>query len=103
MTRMDEVSHILLSIIDNVLEMARIEKGTLELDETVWNIYQFTDYLYSVFMPMMEKKGLKFIRSINITNAYIWCDSGKLRDICINILTNAYKYTLEGGTVSFTV
>lgn len=103
LTRMDEVSHILLSIIDNVLEMARIEKGTLELDETVWNIYQFTDYLYSVFMPMMEKKGLKFNRSINITNAYIWCDSGKLRDICINILTNAYKYTLEGGTVSLTV
>ena len=103
LSKMNEVSHILLSIIDNVLEMARIEKGTLELNETVWSVHQFVDYLYSVFMPVMDKKKLKFIRNINVNNPYIWCDAGKLRDIFLNILSNAYKYTNDGGTVNFTV
>lgn len=103
LSKMNEVSHVLLSIIDNVLEMARIEKGTLELDETVWNAYQFADYLYSVFMPMMEQKGIAFTRRIKVEHAYVYCDTGKLRDIFINILSNAYKYTDAGGSVSFVV
>ena len=103
LTKMGEVSQVLLSIIDNVLEMARIEKGTLEMVESVWNAYQFADYLYSVFMPMMEKKGLKFTRKISVKHPYVYCDAGKLRDIFLNVVSNAYKYTNTGGSVSFFV
>ena len=103
LVKMGEVSRVLLSIIDNVLEMARIEKGTLELHENVWNAYQFADYLYSVFMPMMDKKNLKFIRKVNVKHQYIYCDAGKLRDVFLNVISNAYKYTPEGGSISFEV
>uniref|UniRef100_UPI0025FB242E PAS domain-containing sensor histidine kinase n=1 Tax=Anaerovibrio sp. TaxID=1872532 RepID=UPI0025FB242E len=101
--KMNEVSKVLLSIIDNVLEMARIEKGTLEMDEAVWDAYDFMDYLHSVFMPMMEKKGLIFTKDIHLKHSHIYCDSVKLRDVFLNIITNAYKYTESGGRVNMSV
>lgn len=94
--KIEDASMVLLSIINNVLEMARIEKGTVELDETAWSVEQFLDILYSIFGDMMEKKGLKFIREQRVEHPYIYCDPTKLREVLINILSNAYKYTPQG-------
>lgn len=93
-------SSVLLSIINNVLEMARIEKGVVELDETAWSVEQFSDALCSVFNEMMREKGIEFTREINVQHNYVFCDSLKLREIFINIISNAYKYTEMGGKVS---
>ena len=98
--KIQEASTVLLSIINNVLEMARIEKGTLEVDETAWSTEQFNDTLYSVFHELMKEKGLKFTRQIEVQNHYVYCDPIKLREIFINILSNAYKYTNPGGSVN---
>lgn len=95
--KIEDASMVLLSIINNVLEMARIEKGTVELDETPWSAEQFGDVLYSIFIDMMEKKGLKFTREINVKHPYIYGDTIKLREVFINIISNAYKYTPKGG------
>lgn len=97
--KIEESSNVLLSIINNVLEMARIEKGVLELDETAWSAEQFNDTLYSVFIDMMTQKGLEFTREIKVKNNYVYCDTIKLREVFINILSNAYKYTKPGGKV----
>ena len=91
---------VLLSIINNVLEMARIESGRLDLNDTVGSVEQFDDNIYSMFHEMMDEKGIEFNRSINVKNSYIYCDQDKLRDIFINILSNAYKYTNSGGRVN---
>lgn len=98
--KIEESSAVLLSIINNVLEMSRIEKGTLELDETAWSAEQFNDTLYSIFHEMMTEKGIEFIRKIDVEHPYVFCDPIKLREIFINILSNAYKYTNPGGQVS---
>lgn len=92
-------SSMLLSIINNVLEMARIEKGTLAREEIVWSAEQFNDTLCSVFQEMMEHKGIVFTRKIDVSHPYVFCDPIKLREIFINILSNACKYTPSGGKV----
>lgn len=97
--KIEESSNVLLSIINNVLEMARIEKGTLELNETVWSAEQINDIIYSVFAVMMEQKGIEFTHEVNVSHNFIYCDQTKLREIFINILSNAYKYTKPGGKV----
>ncbi|MDO4460163.1 MAG: ATP-binding protein [Clostridia bacterium] len=97
--KIDDASTVLLSIINNVLEMARIEKGTLEVDETGWSAEQFNDTLYSIFFDMMKQKGIEFTREIRVINPYVYCDPIKLREVFTNILSNAYKYTNSGGKV----
>ena len=97
--KIEDASSVLLSIINNVLEMARIEKGTLEIDETAWSAEQFNDTLYSVFHEMMVQKNIEFTRQVDVNNHYVFCDPSKLREIFLNILSNAYKYTPSGGKV----
>jgi signal transduction histidine kinase/ActR/RegA family two-component response regulator len=97
--KIQDSSTVLLSIINNVLEMARIEKGTLVIDEVAWSAEQFNDTLYSVFQDMMIEKDIEFTRQINVEHQYVLCDPIKLREVFINILSNAYKYTETGGKV----
>ena len=79
--KIEDASNVLLSIINNVLEMARIEKGTLEIDESVWSAEQFNDTLYSVFHEMMVQKKIEFTRQIVVENHYVFCDPIKLRGV----------------------
>jgi signal transduction histidine kinase/BarA-like signal transduction histidine kinase len=97
--KIQDSSSVLLSIINNVLEMARIEKGTLAVDEVAWSAEQFNDTIYSVFEDMMEQKDIEFTRQIDVKHQYVFCDPIKLREVFLNILSNAYKYTEKGGKV----
>ncbi|MDO4489373.1 MAG: response regulator [Eubacteriales bacterium] len=98
--KIEDADNILLSIINNVLEMARISNGSLSVDEQVYCIEQFNDSLNSIFDELMLQKNIEFIRETNIQHEYIYCDVVKLREIYANILSNAYKYTNPGGSVS---
>ena len=98
--KIQDSSAVLLSIINNVLEMARIEKGTVELVESAWSAEQYNDTLYSVFYDMMVRKGIEFTRQVKVQNHYVFCDPIKLREVFINILSNSYKYTEPGGKVN---
>jgi len=98
--KIQDSSNVLLSIINNVLEMARIEKGVLELDEVTWSTEQFNDTIYSIFHEMMEEKNIEFIRNVNVEHEFVYCDPTKLREVYFNILSNAYKYTNAGGTIT---
>lgn len=97
--KIEESSNVLLSIINNVLEMARIEKGVLDIEESPWSAEQMSDMMYSVFIDMMKQKGLEFTREIDVQHHYMFCDALKTREVIINILSNAYKYTKSGGKV----
>ena len=93
-------SEFLLSLINNVLEMARIESGKMILEESAWNIEQLSEMLLSVFEEQFKNKKLHFTEKINIIHKDIICDSLKLKEIYLNILSNAVKYTPEGGSIS---
>ncbi|MDO4962005.1 MAG: ATP-binding protein [Eubacteriales bacterium] len=89
----------LLSLINNVLEMSRIESGKLVLDESVMDLEQFNESVFSVFGPEMAKKKLEFVKDIGLEHRFIMIDPTKLHEIALNIISNAVKYTPEGGTI----
>ena len=90
----------LLSLINNVLEMARIESGKATLDETYWDTRAFNDTLFALFDSQMKEKGIEFTRKNKVIHPDVLCDETKLREIFLNILSNALKYTPSGGKVS---
>ncbi|MDD6190217.1 MAG: ATP-binding protein [Firmicutes bacterium] len=90
----------LLSLINNVLEMARIESGKATQDETYCDVHEFNDTLFSLFDSQMKEKGIEFTRTKNIIHPHVLCDETKLKEIFLNILSNALKYTPSGGKVS---
>ncbi|MCQ2507103.1 MAG: transporter substrate-binding domain-containing protein [Lachnospiraceae bacterium] len=92
-------NNYLLSLINSVLEMARIESGVIKNEEVIWDVQDFNEVLYSIFEQDMEKKHITFTRTINIKHTSVYCDPTKLREIFLNIISNAFKYTDEGGKV----
>ena len=93
-------SDFLLSLINNVLEMARIESGKTTLEESVFRTGEICEGIVSVYRDLMKQKNISFTHSMDIHTKYIYGDIVKLRKIWLNIVSNAYKYTPEGGTIS---
>ncbi|WP_051635141.1 ATP-binding protein [Selenomonas sp. ND2010] len=97
--KIKEASKVLLSIINNVLEMARIEKGKLALENEVFNLYDFAETIYSVVEELMKANQLAFSCEVHVQHTFFYGDTTKLREVFLNILSNACKYTSPGGSV----
>ena len=94
---------MLLSLINYTLEMARIESGMTTLKEEVGDLQQFMEILQTVSEPQISEKHLQFEWNLNVTHKNIICDVTKLREIIVNIVSNAIKYTPDGGNVSLNI
>lgn len=93
-------SSFLLSLINDVLEMARIESGKAMLKMESGCLSDLANSLNAVFEPSIRTKNLKYSCNLNVTHEYLICDKTKLREIILNILGNAIKYTPDGGQVT---
>ena len=93
-------SSFLLSLINYVLEMARIESGKATLKMESGCLRDLVNSLNAVFEPSIRNKNLKYSCNLNVTHEYLICDKTKLREIILNILGNAIKYTPDGGQVT---
>ena len=93
-------SDYLLSLINNVLEMARIESGRTELEEYDVSIEKCLDAVYWLFEGQMKEKNIKFTWDMDVKHNNIQCDIVKLKELLMNIVNNAYKYSLPGDTVA---
>ena len=98
--KMEDSSELLLSIINNVLEMSQIEGGEAALEETAWSAEQMMGAVCSLLSSQMQAKHITFERTLDVEHSFVWCDMPKLQEIYLNILNNAYKYTPPGGNVS---
>lgn len=98
--RMEQASEILLSIINNVLDMARIESGRMELNESCHSVGSVICGIQKVFEEEAKEKDLKFEYSIHTEHSYILCDITKMQEIFTNLISNAVKYTPPGGTIT---
>ena len=94
---------MLLSLINYILEMARIESGKIVLKEEKGNLRKFVDMLKAVSEPQIKQKSLQFEWNLDVEHNDIICDTTKLREIVLNIVTNAIKYTPEGGKISLNI
>lgn len=92
-------SQFLLALIGNVLEIARIESGKETLNEAPWNLMMLEETLDILLDREISRKQLTVNRNVNIRHANVYCDALKIREIIMDLLSNAVKYTAEGGKI----
>ena len=94
----------LLALINDVLEMSRIESGKIELEEERTNLCDVFGEMREMFASQMEQKGITFtVEPRDMTDHIVMCDRTRLNRMLLNLVSNAYKFTPEGGTVSVTM
>ena len=98
--KIEQAGNLLLSIINNVLDMARIESGKIELDENYNKVGDILKEVCEVFEVEAKKKGIKLTYETQVEHKYILCDVTNIQKILINLVSNAVKYTPAGGTVT---
>ena len=101
--KMEQSGNLLLSIINNVLDMARIESGKMELDENYVKIRDIYQGVYKIFQAEAEKKGIRLKREYEVRHEHVICDETKNREVFLNLLSNAVKYTASGGMVTIRI
>lgn len=101
--KMEQSGNLLLSIINNVLDMARIESGKMEIDESYGKIGDDASEIISVYSVEAKKKHIQLSSSVQVEHKHILYDITKIKEIISNLLSNAIKYTPEGGTVRLNV
>ena len=94
--------NFLLSLINNVLEMSRIESGKIELNEQPCNRSEVMKNLSMLIEDKIEKKNIHFSFTDTVKTEAMYCDELKLSEIYLNLLSNCVKYTPDGGSVSIT-
>ena len=99
----EQSSKLLLSIINNVLDMARVESGKMELDENYEVIGNITQLVCSAFAAEASRKNIELNRIVNVEHKHIIVDSTKMQEILSNLISNAIKYTPEDGHVSIDI
>ena len=92
-------SNLLLMIINQVLEMARIESGTAVLQLKAEDMDALFHRVNTVFEEDVRKKNLQYHAVLDVRHHYVVCDQTKLQEIMLNIISNAIKYTPEGHSI----
>ena len=101
--KLQQSGNLLLSIINNVLDMARIESGRMEIDESHTQIEYIRKDLFEIFDDEAKKKNIAFNYKMNVEHDHVLTDITKVKEIFVNILSNAIKYTPDGGSVMVNV
>jgi len=91
---------MLLDLINDLLDLAKIEADKVELHRTRFSLQDICEALGDFVRPLIEKKSLNFRLDVAEDLPPMESDAGKLRQVLYNLLSNAIKYTPEGGTVS---
>ncbi|NSG83159.1 transporter substrate-binding domain-containing protein [Blautia schinkii] len=101
--KIEQSGKLLLSIINNVLDMARIESGKMEIDENIERMGDILEEICGVFESVAKEKNIQIKSEICVTHKNVVCDGTKVREIVINLVSNALKYTPDGGIVTIKV
>ena len=97
-------SQHLLSLINDVLDMSKIESGKMSLRYESMYLPEVLENVIAIIQPMVKSRGQKLeIRLNHVQHEHFLCDSLRLRQVFINILSNASKFTPEGGSITINV
>ena len=98
--KMEQSGKLLLDIINNVLDMARIESGKMEVDENYCRVDDVVSEIVEVFEMDARRKGLQIVKDVRVDHQHVMCDVTKVKEILTNLISNAVKFTPKGGTVT---
>ena len=91
----------LLSLINDILDMSRIESGKINLDETKANLSEMLHDIKTIISGQIHAKQLElYMDTMDVTDEDVYCDKTRLNQVLLNLLSNAVKFTPPGGTVS---
>ena len=96
-------SHYLLSLINDILDMSRIESGKMTLNCSPFSMDELLDNIESMLATDAERRGLEFHIESNVHAETYLGDSVRLRQVLLNLLSNAFKFTYEDGSVTLRV
>ena len=102
--KIDASSKHLLALINDVLEMSRIESGRIDLEPQPMDLVAIAVEMHDMFATQMAEKDISFTTdATGVRNSAVICDRNRLNRVLLNLLSNAYKFTPEGGTVTLTI
>ena len=102
--KIDSSSQHLLILINDILEMSRIENGKTELEYVPLDLCAVFEDIRNLFSEQMQQKNLDFqVHTGQIRNQYVWCDKTSLNRVLLNTLSNAYKFTPAGGAITLSL
>ena len=89
----------LLTLINDILDISKVESGKLNLSPVTFSIVECAENLVNISQPMVKEKNIDFHFRVNhFEHEYLYADQLRINQICINLLSNAIKYTEPGGT-----
>ncbi|MBQ7563313.1 MAG: amino acid permease [Lachnospiraceae bacterium] len=104
LTKIKGSSQHLLALINDVLEMSRIESGKMELEPIAVDLRKAIGEVKDLFATQMSEKNIDFtVDTSHIKNSHVYCDKNRLNRVLLNLVSNAYKFTPEEGSVSVRV
>ena len=100
LTKADELSDHMLALLNDILDMSRIEAGKVELENKVFSLRELGDHLYDMFAKNLDSRGIRYEVSFDgVSVDYVLGDELRISQIIINFLSNAVKFTSEGEII----
>ena len=104
LVKIDRSNKHLLTLINDILEMSRIENGKMEIICVPADFCRIFDDIYDLFEEQMKQKNIDFhIDTTGVKNRFVHCDEKNLNRVILNLLGNAYKFTPKGGKIYVSV
>lgn len=101
LAKVESSSQHLLALINDVLEMSRIESGKMDLEESECDLRRLMAGVRDMFATQMAGKNILYlVDAVGIKNPVVFCDKNRLNRVLLNLISNAFKFTPENGTVS---
>jgi len=101
--KIETSSQQLLALINDILDMSRIESGKMELNPEKSNLEKFMSEVYDMFATQMQTKNISYVVNSEVENKFVLCDIHLLNRVMLNLISNAYKFTPNGGKVFVTL
>lgn len=96
-------SDYLLGLINDILDMSKIESGKMKLEPVNFNIYDMLDTIRELILSQTAAKHIEFVQNIQLNHQWFLADRMRISQVLINLLGNAVKFTPEGGKITLTV
>ena len=103
LVKISQSSQYLLSLINDILDMSKIESGKMKLACDSGSIIKLVDEIGDLMENQMSKKNITYIREIQVEHPWVYADLMRLKQVIINLLSNAVKFTGEGGRIKLSV